>query len=113
MKTWITYDWGAEFIEYCRRIKDGDPTRRRFVHMFVEEGTSYYVTFQRDAVVIRSQSRVDSDVERWRRAIPHLEMTEWGSDETKNQGLTLWLRSTADVDAFLSEVRANAVIWGN
>jgi len=111
VKGWITYAWGARFIDYCRQIKEGDPSRRRFVHMFVEDETGYYVSFQKESVTIRSQSRVEGDLDRWRRALPGAEMTEWGSDETKNQGLTLWLRSEGDVDAFVREVGAAPIDW--
>lgn len=112
VKRWITYPWGTAFIDYCQRIKPGDPRRRRFTHMFVDDRSAYYVLFQKEVITIVSQNRASGDVDHWSEVLPHVDIGEWGSEETRSSGLRFSLTSREDVDAFLQAVRGDPVTWG-
>jgi hypothetical protein len=104
VKQWINFDWGAWFIDLCRKVKDGQPHRRRFTAMFPDEWGSYYPHFQKDGVKIYILGRKDGDVEHWNEALPDAEVKAWGSENSRTQGLTIKLRSRSQAEAFLKTV---------
>lgn len=113
IKKWIEYEWGRPFVDLCRRDKDGDPGRRRFTAMFPDQWGSYYLVFQRTGVKVFTHGRKDGDADRWREALPGLEVDEWGSEETRSKGLNFRLLSQDDAERFLSVVGYPASLGGS
>jgi hypothetical protein len=104
VKQWIEYDWGAWLIDICRQIKDGQPERRRFSAMFPGEWGSFYMIFQRKGVKVWILGRRDGDLEHWEQSLPTAEVSTWGSDSSKTQGLNLKLSSRTEAEDFLETV---------
>lgn len=102
VKQWIDYEWGVPFIDWCLGIKQGDPNRRRFLSMLgTEDWGSMHLTFQKVKVRVVIYGRRDGDIERWRGELPGVEITTWGSDETRTQGLACNLTTQAEAENLL------------
>lgn len=104
VKQWIDFDWGGWFIDLCRKIKDGQPNRRRFTAMFPDEWGSYYPTFHKDGIKIWILGRRDGDLEHWGEVLPTIEVRPWGSDNSRTQGLSFKLQTRDEAEQFLKAV---------
>jgi hypothetical protein len=105
IKNWITYAWGRELIDLCKRFKDGDPRRRRFSAMFPSgDWGSCHLTFQKQAVSVHTYGRREGDKAHWESALPGISIDEWGSEASQTQGLTWRLTTEEEARTFLKAV---------
>lgn len=104
VKQWVLNSWQQRFIDYCRRFKEGDPRRRRFSSMFADEWGPYSIGLRRDGARIYIRGRRDGDMAYWEKALPNVEISEWGNEDTGRVGLTFRIDTAKDASDFLSAV---------
>ena len=104
VKTWITYSWGVQLIDFCKTLKDGDPRRRRFSAVFSTDWGSCNLIFQKSSVSVYTTVRREGDKEYWTTRLPGLSVEEWGSESTKSQGLSWRLTTKEQAETFLAAV---------
>lgn len=105
VKAWINYEWGRALIDQALAHKPGDPSRRRFTAPFPTQHGFFLITFQKDAVRVVIYRRRPRDKEFWSAAVPGVTVGEWGSENTRTEGLAFRLTSQAQADAFLAALQ--------